>query len=66
MASLQEIAFRIITDETFAQALLADPEPILRAEGIEPTPEMVEAIRGIDIHELRNLTAAFTDESKAM
>ena len=66
MATLQEIAMRIISDDTFAQALLANPEKILRAEGIEPTPEMLEAIKGIDIEELGNLTAAFTDESKAM
>lgn len=66
MATLQEIAIRIITDDAFAEALLAHPEDVLRAEGIEPTPEMLEAIRGIDLAELRNLTAAFTDESKAM
>lgn len=66
MATLQEIAVRIISDDTFAQALLANPEEILRAEGIEPTAEMIEAIQGIDLEDLRSLTAAFTDESKAM
>ncbi|RIK42367.1 MAG: hypothetical protein DCC55_09030 [Chloroflexi bacterium] len=66
MATLQEIAIKIISDDVFARALLANPEQVLRAEGIEPTPEMIEAINGIDIEELRTLTAAFTDESKAM
>lgn len=66
MATLQEIAIRIITDDAFAQSLLADPEQVLRAEGVEPTPEMLDVINGIDIDELRNLTAAFTDENKAM
>ena len=66
MATLQEIAIRIITDDQFAQRLLASPEQVLRAEGIEPTQEMIEAVEGIDIDELRNLTAAFSDESKAM
>ena len=66
MATLQEIAVRIITDDTFAQVLMANPEKTLIAEGIEPTPEMLEAIRGMDIEELRNLTTAFTDDSKAM
>ncbi|MEX1021333.1 MAG: Os1348 family NHLP clan protein [Litorilinea sp.] len=66
MATLQEIAIRIITDDAFAQALLANPAEVLRAEGIEPTPEMLEAVKGIDLEELQNLTAAFTDESKAM
>lgn len=66
MATLQEITIRIITDDTFAQALLANPTEVLRAEGIEPTPEMLEAVEGIDLEELQNLTAAFTDESKAM
>ena len=66
MATLQEIAIRIITDDQFAQQLLANPEQVLRTEGIEPTQEMIEAVEGIDIEELRNLTAAFSDESKAM
>lgn len=66
MATLQEIAIRIITDDQFAQALLTDPEKILREEGIEPTSEMIEAVRAIDMDGLRSLTAAFTDESKAM
>jgi hypothetical protein len=66
MATLQEIALRIISDDTFAQALLANPEKILQQEGITPTPEMLDAIRGIDIEELRSLIAAFSDESKAM
>jgi len=66
MATLQELAIKIISDDAFAQNLLADPEAVLRAEGIEPTSEMVEAINGIDMEELRTLTAAFTDESKAM
>lgn len=66
MATLQEIAIKIISDDAFAQNLLANPESVLHAEGIEPTPEMIEAINGIDLEELRTLTAAFTDESKAM
>lgn len=66
MATLQELAIKIISDDTFAQNLLADPEAVLYDEGIEPTPEMLEAINGIDLEELRTLTAAFTDESKAM
>lgn len=66
MTTLQELAIKIISDDAFAQALLANPDQVLRAEGIEPTPEMIEAINGIDLEELRSLTAAFTDESKAM
>jgi len=66
MATLQELAVRIISDDTFAQALLANPEKILLNEGIEPTLEILEAIRGIELEELRSLTLAFTDESKAM
>jgi hypothetical protein len=66
VATLQELAVRIISDDTFAQALLANPEKILRSEGIEPTPEILEVISEIELEELRSLTVAFTDESKAM
>jgi hypothetical protein len=66
MATLQALAIKIISDDAFAQALLTNPAEVLRAEGIEPTAEMIETINGIDIEELRTLTAVFTDESKAM
>jgi hypothetical protein len=66
MEKLQALAIKIITDDAFAAALLANPAEVLRAEGIEPTAEMLEAINGIDLEELRALTAVFTDESKAM
>jgi hypothetical protein len=66
MERLQALAIKIITDDAFAEALLANPAEVLRAAGIEPTAEMIETINGIDLEELRALTAAFTDESKAM
>lgn len=66
METLQALAIKIITDDAFAEALLANPAEVLRTEGIEPTAEMIETINGIDLEELRALTAVFTDESKAM
>jgi hypothetical protein len=66
METLQALAIQIITDDAFAEALLANPAEVLRAAGVEPTAEMIDTINGIDLEELRALTAAFTDESKAM
>jgi hypothetical protein len=66
METLQALAMKIITDDAFAEALLANPAEVLAAAGVEPTAEMIETIRGIDLEELRNLTAVFSDESKAM
>jgi hypothetical protein len=66
METLQALAIKVITDDAFAEALLANPAEVLRAAGVEPTAEMIETINGIDLEELRALTAVFTDESKAM
>ena len=59
MADLRDVALRVITDSEFAASLLADPESTLRAEGVEPTAEMLDALRGIDAADLRELAQDF-------
>jgi hypothetical protein len=65
MADLQSLVGRALSDDTFAEALLADPEGILRANGVEPTDEIIDALNDIDIEGLRQLAAAFGEEGKA-
>jgi hypothetical protein len=66
MASLQEVATKVLSDRKFAQALLSDPERVLRQEGIEPTAEMLDALKGITVEEMEKLATAFNNDDKAM
>jgi hypothetical protein len=65
MADIQTLVGRALSDDSFAQSLLNNPESVLRANGIEPTDEMVEALNEIDVEGLRMLAAAFGEEGKA-
>jgi anaerobic selenocysteine-containing dehydrogenase len=54
-----------MTDEQFAQALVANPEQALRGVGIEPTPEMLDALKGVDAAAIRRLAEAFGENKAA-
>lgn len=65
MSDIQTLVGRALSDTSFAEKLLADPETILKENGIEPTDEIIEALNDIDVDELRKLAAAFGEEGKA-
>lgn len=65
MADIQTLVGRALSDDSFAQSLLENPESVLRENGIEPTDEMIDALNDIDIEGLRKLAAAFGEEGKA-
>ncbi|MBL8301244.1 MAG: hypothetical protein JNM26_00560 [Ideonella sp.] len=56
---------KVLSDETFAANLVSSPEATLTSAGIEPTPEMLDALKGVDVASLRNLVAAFSDGQAA-
>lgn len=57
----QSLVGKALSDEQFAQELVADPEKTLRAAGIQPTAEMLEALKGVDAAAIRRLAQAFGD-----
>lgn len=61
----QTLVGKAISDEKFAQALVTDPEGALRSVGIEPTPEMLEALKGVDAASIRRLAQAFGEDKAA-
>ncbi len=65
-ADLQELVGKILSDETFAQALAQNPEEALKNAGIEPTLDLVEALKGVDSEALKNLAAAFGENQAAL
>lgn len=50
--SVDELIGRALTDRTFRDKLLANPEATLTAEGYEVTPEIIEAIRSANPDEV--------------
>ncbi|MCU0754670.1 MAG: Os1348 family NHLP clan protein [Xanthomonadales bacterium] len=56
----------VLNDPSFCDALVRDPEATLRARGIEPTPEVVNALKAVDADGLRKLVSAFGQQQAAM
>jgi hypothetical protein len=59
VAQLDALMNKLLNDQDFAAALAADPESALRANGVEPTPEMVAALKGLDPASIARLASAF-------
>lgn len=62
---LQTLVGKVLSDENFATALAENPEQALQEAGIDPTPELLEALQGIDAESLKSLAAAFGDGQAA-
>ncbi len=66
MNKIEDVILKIMTDTQFAEALLADPEAVLRAEGIEPTQEMLQVLSGLKLEELKTMAEKFSNQGIAM
>jgi hypothetical protein len=66
MADVEALVKRVLTDDAFAQALVEHPEETLREVGVEPTPEMLEALANVDVEAVRKLAASFDQEDAAL
>jgi hypothetical protein len=65
MADFQTIVGKALSDTKFCQELVANPEKTLRGQGIEPTREMIDALKGLDANAVQKLAAAFGKEQAA-
>ena len=65
-ADLQNLVGKILSDEKFAEALAKNPEQALQEAGIDPTIDLVEALKGVDAESLKNLAAAFGENQAAI
>ena len=66
MSDFQTLVGKALSDEEFAAALVEDPEATLRQAGIEPTDEMLEALKGIDVEAVKKLATAFGEDKAAL
>lgn len=56
---------KVLSDDTFAARLASQPEPTLRSAGIEPTGELLDALRGVDMASIKQLATAFQEDRAA-
>jgi hypothetical protein len=50
---------KVLFDQAFAQALLQDPALALKSIGIEPTPELLDALKKVDVASIMAVSEAF-------
>jgi hypothetical protein len=65
MSHFDNVMNKLVNDRDFAAALVADPEGTLRANGVEPTPEMVAALQGLEPAAVERLANAFGKSAAA-
>ncbi len=65
MANIQDLIGKALTDKAFCSALIKDPEKTLKANGVKPTKEMIEALKALDETAVQKLAAAFKKEQAA-
>ena len=65
-ADIQTLVGKILSDENFARALAENPEQALQDAGIEPTIDLLDALKGVDAEALKNLASAFGQDQAAV
>lgn len=63
---LQTLVGKILSDEKFAETLANNPEQALKEAGIDPTIDLIEALKGVDAQSLKNLAASFGENQAAV
>jgi hypothetical protein len=65
MSDFQALVGKALSDEKFVADLVANPEATLRKAGFEPTPEILDALKGVDVAAVKKLAAAFGEDAAA-
>jgi hypothetical protein len=53
------LASKALFDPAFVQALFQDPAQALESIGIEPTPELLDALKKVDVASIQAVAEAF-------
>lgn len=57
--TFDQLLRKIADSEDFRATLVNDPDKALREIGVDPTPQMIKSIRGLDKKSLEAVAAAF-------
>jgi hypothetical protein len=66
MSDFQTLVGKALSDDKFVAALVKNPEAALREAGFEPTPEILEAVEGVDVEAIKKLAMAFGEDEAAI
>jgi hypothetical protein len=65
MSSNHIVVDKVLSDTAFCAKLVADPAQTLSAMGVDATPEVVAALKGLDPAALQRLAGAFGKQKVA-
>ena len=60
--TFNQLLKKIADDQDFRNTLVHDPEKALKDAGVDPTPEMIGAIKGIDVKSMEAVATAFGND----
>lgn len=66
MTDIQTIAEKVISDPVFCKDIVANPERALKAQGLTPTPEILDALKSLDEVSIRKLAVVFSKQHPAV
>ncbi len=61
----QTLVGKALGDPAFCAALVKDPKRVLRENGVEPTPEILDALSGLDASSVQKLAVVFSKDQAA-
>lgn len=64
-SNFQTLVTRVLSDDGFAGELAKNPEAALKSAGIDATPEVLEALQGVDANAIRKLAESLGEEQAA-
>jgi hypothetical protein len=65
MSDFQVLVEKILSDQNFRRNLVNNPEATLRAQGINPNDELMEALDGVTEDSLQELVNNFQEDKAA-
>ncbi|MFQ5946960.1 MAG: Os1348 family NHLP clan protein [Anaerolineae bacterium] len=66
MSDIERSVGKALLEPDFAKSLARDPERALKEVGIEPTPEILDGLRGIDLKALSKAAETFSGPRRAI
>lgn len=66
MSDIERSVGKALLEPDFAKALERDPERALREVGIEPTPEILDGLKGVDLNALSKAAETFSGPRRAI
>lgn len=57
--TFEALVTKMLNDATFREAVAKDPGTALGSAGVKATPEMVSALKGVNMHSIKRVATAF-------